>query len=137
MKRERSSKTYRTSSYFFGRSIADIPLNLFFPVLFGVILYWMVGLNADAGRFFRFLLINIVMTLTAESIGQLLGAASPSVSFAQTVAPVVCDYLLLIIFADHCRHDIVWWCLSQYRFYSRLCTYFASTHCIVYLDLLD
>lgn len=91
-RRERGSKTYRVSSYFWGRTIADIPLNLLFPVLFGVILYWMVGLNPDAGRFFRFLLISIVITLTAQSMGQLISSASPSISIAQTIAPVVCIF---------------------------------------------
>lgn len=89
-RRERGSKTYRVSSYFWGRTIADIPLSLFFPTLSGVILYWMVGLNPEVGRFFRFLLIGIVMTLTAQSMGQLISSASPSIAVAQTVAPIVC-----------------------------------------------
>jgi ABC-type multidrug transport system permease subunit len=49
--RERLSNTYTTSAYFWGRSIAVLPVETFTPFLFLVICYFVVNLD-NSGRAF-------------------------------------------------------------------------------------
>jgi len=64
--RERGAKAYRVSSYFLGKSVADIPFQLLFPLIFGIIAYWMVGLNSTFSHFLFFLFVNMLVVLTAQ-----------------------------------------------------------------------
>lgn len=93
--RERGSKTYHVSAYFLGKTLAEIPHQIIFPTLFGVIAYWMVGLNPYADRFFIFLLISFVMSVTAQSFGQLISAIAPKPEVALALAPVVTTLMML------------------------------------------
>lgn len=52
--RERSSKMYHVSPYYLARFICDVPLRVGQGLLFGVIIYWIVGLNPSAKAFFIF-----------------------------------------------------------------------------------
>lgn len=93
--RERGSKTYHVSAYFFGKTIAEIPHQIIFPTLFGVIAYWMVGLNPGADRFFIFLLITFIISVTAQSFGQLISAVAPKPEVALALAPVLTTFMML------------------------------------------
>ncbi|KAL9647271.1 hypothetical protein ABK040_012622 [Willaertia magna] len=93
--RERGAKMYRVSSYYLGRSLAEIPNIFFFPVLFSVITYWMVGLNPAVDRFFMFLLIVSVLCLCAQSLGMLMAVLIPNTPAVYALAPVVITVLML------------------------------------------
>jgi ABC-type multidrug transport system permease subunit len=45
--KEESSKTYSAFSYFIGKTLLEIPLAFFFPLLYAAIGYWMSGLTQD------------------------------------------------------------------------------------------
>lgn len=49
-------------------------LQVAFPMLFGSIVYWMVGMNQDGGRFITFLFILILTANAAVSLGYALSA---------------------------------------------------------------
>lgn len=93
--RERGAKTYRVSSYYLAKVLAELPSNFVFPVLLGTIAYWMVGLNPSAAAFFTFLLITVFISCTAQSLGMLIAAISPSMEAAQAMAPVVITMFML------------------------------------------
>ena len=93
--RERGAKMYKVSSYFFARSVAELPTMLFFPTLFGSIVYWMCGLNEAVDRYFMFLLILAVISLTGQSLGQLIGTLLPNIGVAMAIIPLVNTVLML------------------------------------------
>lgn len=62
VERERSAKAYRLSSFYVGKLFAEIPINIISPIIFGSIVYWIIGLNPDPERFFVFLLILLEVT---------------------------------------------------------------------------
>jgi len=93
--RERGAKAYRVSSYYLGKTIAELPSNFIFPVLLSVIVYWMVGLNPTAPAFFTFLVIVIVLSITAQSMGMLIAAVAPSMEVAQAITPVIMTLFML------------------------------------------
>lgn len=57
MIRERSTGSYRVGPYFLAKSTSDIGLYTVAPILYATAVYWCVGLTADAGVFFKFLLL--------------------------------------------------------------------------------
>lgn len=58
----------RTSSYFITKAMADMPKTLLLNALFGVIIYFKVGLRLDAGAFFKFLLVIFLVSTLTEGI---------------------------------------------------------------------
>lgn len=50
--RERLNHTYTTSSYFWGRTSSGFPIDLLFPLINVSIVYFVIGLADDVGKFF-------------------------------------------------------------------------------------
>lgn len=65
MKRERSSGAYRMSSFIVAKVLVDVPSNVLRILPFFVILYWMVGLRANAAAYFLFIAINSMQVVMA------------------------------------------------------------------------
>ncbi|XP_065905452.1 broad substrate specificity ATP-binding cassette transporter ABCG2-like [Dysidea avara] len=69
---------YRVSSYFLTKLCCDlIPIRVIPLILYVNILYWMVGLEPDAGKFFFHLLTMIVFVMAACSLAFTISAWSP------------------------------------------------------------
>lgn len=92
--RERASSTYRTSSYFLSKTVTDVPKTLFFNTLFCVIVYWMVGLKAEAGAFFIFVLVIFLTSFIAESLAI---AVSVMTGDAQSAAGIIPVFIILAV----------------------------------------
>ncbi|KAG5178542.1 ABC transmembrane transporter [Tribonema minus] len=95
--REHGSASYRVDTYFLGRTLAELPIQLIFPAVYGTILYWLVGLPAFADTFFMFLLYVILASNAAISLGYVISALAKDVSIALALGPLV--LMPLIIFA--------------------------------------
>lgn len=87
--RERGAKMYHVSSFYLARVVADIPGAVFYPILFGSVIYWWLGLNAAVERFFMFILIIVVMSLTGQALGCAIASFAPNPGVAFTIMPVV------------------------------------------------
>ncbi|EGD76064.1 ATP-binding cassette [Salpingoeca rosetta] len=93
--RERASGFYSTLPYFLARSVTEIPLLFFFPLITSSILYFMVGLQPDAGKFAIFYLSLCMVTNVASSLFIAVGSVSPSLKIANIFAPVTVVLFLL------------------------------------------
>jgi len=88
--RERSNGMYSIGSYFLGKTISTIPLDIFFPVLTTCIVYFLIGFNTSSDKpFFYFLFAMFGVAYSASSFGIFLGCAFPSAELAVTIAPVI------------------------------------------------
>jgi ABC-type transport system involved in multi-copper enzyme maturation permease subunit len=87
--REQNSGMYRIWTYFIGRTTTDFAMNVFFPLLFSLIVYWFIGLSNTAGQFFMFYFTLWLACNTASSLGLALGSAFPTAEVAISLAPVV------------------------------------------------
>jgi ABC-type multidrug transport system ATPase subunit/ABC-type multidrug transport system permease subunit len=86
--RERSAGAYDTLSYFFAKFLAEMPINVIPGIVFGTLIYWIVGLNPV--RYGYFLLILLLLVVTAIALGLAVSAASPSADFASgIIVPIV------------------------------------------------
>jgi ABC-type multidrug transport system permease subunit len=92
--RERAANAYDTLSYFVAKYLVELPINIMPCVIFGSIVYWMVGLNPD--RFGYFILILMLEAVTAVSLGLAVSAAAPNVELAQALGPL--PIILSLIF---------------------------------------
>lgn len=87
--REYSNGMYSVPSYYLGKMVSTIPFDIFFPILFSCISYFMVGFQGTAEQFFLFLLAIVMTGLTAGSMGLALGCMFPNAEVAVSLAPVV------------------------------------------------
>ncbi|KAJ1927065.1 ATP-binding cassette transporter snq2 [Tieghemiomyces parasiticus] len=77
---------YHPSAQFFAQTVADIPLYFVQIAIFTIILYWMVGLQAEAGKFFFFMLILFVTSLCLSALFRMVGQIAPDVHTAHVLS---------------------------------------------------
>jgi len=87
--REHLSAVYRVDVYYITKTLAELPQYIVFPILFTTILYWMAGLRADAATFFIAVLVCILITNVAVSLGYLVSTLTGDINMALTVTPVL------------------------------------------------
>ncbi len=93
--RERSANAYDVLSYFMAKFVCELPLNVLPCVVFGSILYFIVGLNPGAGNFFVFLGALMLEASTAIALGLVVSAAAPTVEAAIDFGPLTLIISLL------------------------------------------
>lgn len=65
---EVASNLYRTDAYYLAKTVTGLPLTLLFPVIGASINYSLIGLDNNAGRFFGF--VGILLLVTNASINE-------------------------------------------------------------------
>ena len=86
---EIASKMYATFPYFFGKAISELPMVAIFNSLFAVLVSRLTGLNNTTTKWRRFLGLNSMHGLAAQSLGLFLGAISPNSDVALGLLPPV------------------------------------------------
>lgn len=66
LKKERSVNMYRLSAYFIARTTSDLPLDLFLPIIFLVIVYFMAGLKQSIEAFTLTMLTVFLSIIAAQ-----------------------------------------------------------------------
>ncbi|GLC73199.1 hypothetical protein PLESTF_001346200 [Pleodorina starrii] len=96
LKKERPAGMYRLSAYYAARTASDLPIELFYPTLFVVVIYWLGGLRPTPGAFFANLFSMLLIVLLAQSWGLLFGGTFMDPKAAQTITTVVMLSFLLV-----------------------------------------
>ncbi|KAG8073523.1 hypothetical protein GUJ93_ZPchr0006g41583 [Zizania palustris] len=89
LNKERAVDMYKLSAYFLARTTSDLPLDLFLPVIFMVIVYFMANLKATATRFFFSMLTVFLSIIAAQGLGLAIGATVLDIKKATTLASVI------------------------------------------------
>jgi len=110
--RERGSKTYKVSSYFLGKTLAEVPNLIILPIINSAITYWLCNLNPAVDRFFMFMLIIIMVNITAQGLGTLIASFAPNTNVANALAPIIVTLLMLFgglyINVDNIPNYLIW-----------------------------
>lgn len=119
--REYGNGSFGVGPYYWGKSFADLPFNIFFPVLFTTITYWMVGLRPEAGAFFINLAAIVLTCNIAQSLGLLVSVAL-ELQQALSLFPVVVVPNMLVgglfLSIDSIPNYFVWLKYISFFFYS-------------------
>lgn len=86
--KERASGTYRVSAYMLSKTVAELPRTLILVLFFVTIIYWMVGLRADAGAFFLAVYIVLMSQMIAEGMTLCISTLLPDPQAAAAIVPV-------------------------------------------------
>lgn len=90
---------YRPSAVSLGRVLADFPVLLLEVVLFGVILYFMTGLDLYADKFFIYLLFIYITTICLTALYRMFASVSSNMDDAIRFAGL--GFNLLVLFTGY------------------------------------
>ncbi|WFD22771.1 hypothetical protein MEQU1_001448 [Malassezia equina] len=68
----------------FGNTILDFPIRMISVVVFDIIVYWMTGLSADAGKFFTYFGVTALVTYCMTAFFRMVAASTKSEPLATT-----------------------------------------------------
>ncbi|CAF3762149.1 unnamed protein product [Adineta steineri] len=86
--RERASGTYFVSAYFTAKILADTLVQLPIPIVFSCIVYFPVGLQFTAAKFFIFTLFMLLCSIAATSLALMISAICKTTNMSVTVLPM-------------------------------------------------
>ncbi|KAF6169929.1 hypothetical protein GIB67_034321 [Kingdonia uniflora] len=95
LSKERAVDMYRLSAYFIARITSDLPLDLILPILFLLVVYFMVGLKVSASSFFLSMLTVFLSIIAAQGLGLAIGATLMDIKKATTLASVAAMTFML------------------------------------------
>lgn len=93
--REYQSRWYNFNSYFISKIIADMPLNLIISILMTSIIYFWVGLQNNADKYFTFLGIIIMSTSCGNILGTFISSLFDYFYIAMIFVPTIMMPMLL------------------------------------------
>ncbi|KJE97893.1 hypothetical protein CAOG_07972 [Capsaspora owczarzaki ATCC 30864] len=95
--REFSSRYYKLLPYFASKIMVELPFHVLFPLLYVGILYFMIGFQATASKFFIMAFTTVILANCGAGLGLLIGCMVSDIAVAMAVVPMV--LLPLMIFS--------------------------------------
>lgn len=86
---------YRPSAVSLARVMTDFPLLLLQVIIFGIIMYFMTGLDVDAGKFFIYLLFIYVTTICITAMYRMMASVSPTIDDAVRFSGIALNLLVI------------------------------------------
>ena len=95
LNKERLAGMYRLSAFYFGRTLADLPIELTFPTLLHLGVYFTTGLRLTPGAYFGSLGAVYFSVIISGSVGVFFGALAMSAKLGQVISAVFMLSLML------------------------------------------
>ncbi|ORC85196.1 ATP-binding protein cassette protein [Trypanosoma theileri] len=93
--REHRNGMYRAFAYLVGKIVQDVPISVLTNLIFNAIVYFMVGLQSRADKFFIFYFICTLVMLNSYALCLFISNISKNIQVANIVAPLVFVLYLL------------------------------------------
>lgn len=115
--REVNNNMYKTTPYFWAKIVSEIPFSIVIPSVFGCICYYAVGLKPQAGNFFTYLLILILIYNAFSGYSLIISASFSNKQLAVTLTPVL--IVPFMLFAGFfVASDNIPWYLKEFEYLS-------------------
>lgn len=95
IKRERAAGTYRSFSGFISKVLSTLPLVYAGSLLLSIPIYWMIGFQNDITKYLTFILIILIHSHTANSLGIAIGSFVPNATVGQIIGPLIIVVFLI------------------------------------------
>ena len=115
--REVNNNMYKTAPYFWAKVISELPFSIMTPVIFGCIVYYLIGYNPDAGNFFMFLLILVLVYNASSGYSLIISASFSDKQLAVTLTPVLIIPFMLFAGFFVSSENIPWF-LKEFEYLS-------------------
>ncbi|EGG18232.1 ABC transporter G family protein [Cavenderia fasciculata] len=92
---QRDGRYYTSLSFFLSKLIAITPLSFIESFIFSVLVYWMCGLQKDAGKFIYFVLMIFATNMQTQTFFRMISTFCPSAIIAAIVGPGIIAPLIL------------------------------------------
>ncbi|KAI9354871.1 P-loop containing nucleoside triphosphate hydrolase protein [Zopfochytrium polystomum] len=93
--REFGAGYYGLIAYFLSKVIVELPFNLIFPWISSTIVYWMVGLQNKAEKYFLFVVFCMLCSCCGFALGIAIASSTSSLETALGLAPLILLPLML------------------------------------------
>jgi len=115
---EQRTGAYNPFMYFLAKTVAELPFQVFFPMIFGCIIYFMIGFVRTAAQFFIQLFFLVLIANCGGSYGAFVAAFFPNAESAFAILPITFLPLTLVagLFANTARLDPYWVWLNYVSF---------------------
>ncbi|EAR86639.2 ABC-2 family transporter protein (macronuclear) [Tetrahymena thermophila SB210] len=108
--REENSKYYTPIAYAIGKISTNILLKIFYPIIYGTIVYFMVGYTHDyAYQYFIYISVLMLMTITGAAIGFTIGIAFSDIRTSTSITPAFLLPIVLFCGFFKRRADLATW----------------------------
>lgn len=74
MRKETFNNWYRLRTYFIAHIVVTTPIQIVLGVSFSATVFWMTDQQPELERFLRFLVVFVLLTIAADSLGLAIGA---------------------------------------------------------------
>lgn len=93
--KEHGQGMYGTLSYLMTKMIAEFPVQVFTSMIASILIYFALGLDLTAGKFFIFFLVQLLAQMIGVGLGYLIGAACKTEATASALAPALVAPLMV------------------------------------------
>eukprot|EP00762_Andalucia_godoyi_P005691 ANDGO_06467.mRNA.1 Protein white len=87
--KEQRSNLYSTLMYYIAKVLSDLPFQVSLSLLFSTIVYFMIGFQVNAAKFFIFAAAMQMLTQVSAAMGYIISAAAPNGDIASALIPAV------------------------------------------------
>nr|KYP73490.1 ABC transporter G family member 26 [Cajanus cajan] len=102
--KERKADMYRLSVYYASSTLCDMVAHIFYPTFFMLILYFMAGFKRTVACFFLTLFAVLLIAITSQGAGELVGAAVMSIQRAGRMVASLILMLFLLTGGYYVQH---------------------------------
>ncbi|CAK4617831.1 unnamed protein product [Aphanomyces euteiches] len=95
MIREYKGGLYHAWVWYFAKNLSELVFQIFFPMLFLIPVYFMVGFGGNAGVFFTFYVFFVLIASSAVGLGYMVGCIARRPEIAQILGIVIILPLLI------------------------------------------
>jgi ATP-binding cassette subfamily G (WHITE) protein 1 len=87
--REVNNNMYKVGPYFWAKIFSELPFSIMTPIIFGIIVYFSVGLNPGNDKFWMFMLSLVLIYNASSGYSMIISSSFSDKQLAVTLTPVL------------------------------------------------